>query len=125
MPNYLQHVHHICNELQPAIDFWIEILDAKFELFKKFGDADGAVLDLNSVTKIYLKQVSCAPEDGTPRVGVDHSGVVVDDLDAVLEKVRNRPDSTVRTEPFLVKGFRCAFITGPGGFLVEVMQKTE
>ncbi|MCC8193600.1 MAG: VOC family protein [Deltaproteobacteria bacterium] len=124
MPNHLQHLHLFCRELQPMADFWVEVLDATFEQYRKFGDADGAVLDMRSVTKIFLKQMDCVPADTTPRAGVDHPGVLVDDLDATLEKARNRADSRVSTEPFMSGSLRCAFITGPEGVLVEVMQQT-
>jgi hypothetical protein len=122
MPHYLQHIHQFCSELQPTIDFWVEVLGAKFENFRKFGDVDGAVLDLNSVTKIFLKKVDGVPNDGTVRIGFDHPGVIVEDLDVVLEKTRNWPNSHVSKEPFMAGTNRCAFVTGPEGMLVEVMQ---
>ena len=125
MPNHFHHLHQFCSELQPTIDFWVEVLDAKFETFRKFGDDDGAVLDMNSVTKIFLKKVDCAPRDAAVRAGMDHPGILVDDLDAVLSKAESRPDSHVSKAPFVSGTLRCAFITGPEGMLVEVMQQAK
>lgn len=124
--NYLQHVHVFCRDLQPMIDFYEKVLGAKFECFRQFGGADGAVLDLNSPTKIYLKKIpDCLPQGATPSyAGSNHPGVLVEDLDATLNATRNMPGAAVTCEPFTSGTLRCAFITGPEGVIVEVMQET-
>ncbi len=124
MPNYLQHLHLLCRDLQPMIDFWENILGAGFECFRKFGPAEGAVLNLNSVTKIYLKVAPDCPPQGTAEyAGAHHAGVIVEDLDATLNAVRNMPGAAVSREPFMSGTLRCAFITGPEGIVIEVMQQ--
>lgn len=120
---YLQHAHIICRDLQGMIDFWVGVLGAKFVEYRQFGGADGAVLTMNSVTEVYLKNVDCEPQDfSSPRAGFEHPGVVVADLDALLAQVRKLPYGKVTKEPFISGTRRCAFITGPEGVLVEVME---
>ncbi len=124
MKNYLHHLHLFCRDLQPMVEFWEKILGATFECFRKFGDADGAVLNLNSTTKIFLKHMpNCLPQETTDYAGVNHPGVIVEDLDATLNAVRNMPGCAVTREPFMSRGCHCAFITGPEGIIIEVMQE--
>ena len=124
MKNYLHHLHFFCNDLQPTIDFWEQVLGAKFEQFRKFGDADGAVLDMNSISKIFLKKMACKPQSTEDCAGMDHPGIIVENLDATLEKARNLPTAKVTREPFMSGTLRCAFITGPEGIIIEVMEQT-
>ena len=120
---YLQHAHIICRDLQGMIDFWVDVLGATFVEKRTFGAADGAVLTMNSVTEIYLKQLDCEPQDSTaPRTGFEHPGLVIEGLDALLDKVRTLPGCKVTKEPFMSGPRRCAFIAGPEGVLVEVME---
>ena len=41
----LHHVHLICLDLEKMIAFFEDAIDAKFVEHRKFGTADGAVLD--------------------------------------------------------------------------------
>lgn len=125
MKSYLQHLHLFCRDLQPMIEFWEKILGAKFECFREFGGAEGAVLDMNSVTKLFLKKMpACLPQGTTDYAGVNHPGVIVEDLDATLNAARNLPGAAVTREPFTAGTFRCAFVTGPEGVIIEVMEDT-
>lgn len=120
---YLQHTHFICRDLQGMIDFWVDVLGAEFVEMRQFGPADGAVLNMNSITQIFLKKVDCEPQTASsPRAGIEHPGVVVADLDVTLAHIKSLPYGRVTREPFMATGRRCAFITGPEGILVEVME---
>ncbi len=122
---YCQHVHFICNDLQPMIDFWVDGLGATFEQYRKFGAADGAVLDLNSVTKLYLKVLPCHPQEpANPKAGTEHIGMLVENLDGLLAHIKTLPNGRVFKEPFMSGSLRCAFVTGPENVLVEVMEET-
>ena len=107
------------------IEFYEKVLGATFECFRQFGGAEGAVLDMNSPTKIFLKKMpDCLPQGTTDNAGVNHPGVMVEDLDATLNAARNLPGAAVSREPFMSGTLRCAFVTGPEGVIVEVMQQT-
>ena len=121
---YAQHVHLICRDLQGQIDFWSKAFGAALVEMRSFGGADGAVMDLNSVTKLYFKVVDCEPQGtGTPRAGTEHLGVIVDDLDETIALVKTLPGGALVKEPFMSGPLRCAFISGPEGVLVEIMQE--
>ena len=121
---FCQHVHVMCRDLSPMVDFWVQGLGATFVQFRQFGGADGAVLDMNSATKLYLKVMPCEPQDtDTVRAGADHLGFLVENLDALLAHIKTMPGCRVHREPFMSGTLRCAFITGPENVLVEVMEE--
>lgn len=121
---FLHHVHLICNDLQPMVDFWVKGLGGTFGEFRQFGGADGAVVDLNSATKLFLKVLPCgAQESPTTHAGTEHLGIVVENLDATLAHIQTLPGCSVTKEPFVSGSLRCAFIAGPEGVVVEVMEQ--
>ena len=122
---FCQHMHLFCKELEPMIAFWVNGFGATMEGYRKFGPADGAVLDLHASVKLYLKVVDCLPADATTaRAGVDHLGMIVENLDAALATLTALPGVTLSREPFMSGTLRCAFVAGPEGIQVEVMEQT-
>ena len=122
-PGIWQHAHLYCADLGPMIDFWVKGFGATFEEFRQFGENKGAVLNLQSTAKLYLKEVPCQRQDGAAAyAGVDHLGLNVENLDASLKHLQSLPGVELAREPFLSKAARCAFIKGPEGILVEIME---
>ncbi len=125
-PARCQHAHLCCADLAPMIDFWVKGFGATFEEFRQFGEFRGAVLDMQSATKLYLKEVPCQPQGvAESRAGIDHLGVDVESLDAALKHLLALPGVTLTKEPFLSKVARCAFVRGPEGVLVEIMEPLQ
>ena len=122
---FCQHIHISCCNLAAMVDFWAKGFGAKLEEYRKFGELEGAVLDIYSDrTKLYLRELPCERQDKTaPRSGVDHIGMVVPDLDKALAELTALPGVTLAKEPFMSKNMRCAFINGPDGISIEVMQE--
>jgi hypothetical protein len=121
---FCQHIHIACCDIKAMVDFWVKGFDAKLEEFRNFGTLEGAVLDINSGrTKLYLREQPCERQDkAAARSGVDHIGMVVPDLDKALAELMALPGVTLAKEPFLSKDMRCAFISGPEGISIEVME---
>ncbi len=121
-----QHAHLCCADLDAMIDFWVKGFGATFEEFRQFGENRGAVLDMRSATKLYLKEMPCQRQDAaSPRAGVEHLGVDVENLDACLEHLVSLPGVELTRPPFLSKVARCAFVRGPEGVLVEIMEPLQ
>ena len=119
-----KHLHVYCNNLEEMISFWVDVFDASLIQRRKFGADDGAVLDLGLGAELYLKATPCEREDaGGQRSGIDHLGMLVDDLDAFLKKFVGTRGITLLREPFMSGDLRCSFISGPEGTRVEVMEK--
>lgn len=119
-------MHLLCRDLQGQIDFWSKAFGATFVEMRSFGGADGAVMDLNSVTKLYFKVVDCEPQgSGAPRAGTEHLGLVVENLDETIAIVKSLPGGKLTKEPFISGSRRCAFVSGPEGVLIEIMQDSD
>ena len=75
--------------------------------------------------KLNFELADCEPQGvGVPHAGVEHLALLVDNLDATLTHVKALPETKITKEPFMSGSLRCAFITGPEGVLVEVMEET-
>ena len=123
---FCHHVHLVCTDLQPMVDFWVNVIGAEFVEYREFAGAPGASLDMDSATKIYIKTMSCEPQPTPTRyAGTEHLGVIVENLDETLATVKAMPCGKVTKEPFISGKLRCAFVTGPEGVLVEVMENLE
>ena len=122
----LHHAHIFCNDLDGMIDFWVRAFGAKFIKKRMFGDCEGAVLDMGSNTQLYLKTLTCACADTQPvRSGVDHLGVQVDSMETSLARVLALPGTAIVTPPFRSAHLLCAFVQGPEGVVVEIIQPVE
>ena len=117
------HVHIFCYDLQRMIDFWVRTFDLAFIGKRRFGPCDGADLDIGNGSHIYLKQVDPeSPEGKQIRIGTDHVGMMVPDLEAFLESIRGLPDVAFDGEPFQATDLYCAFIRGPENLAVEIAE---
>ena len=84
------HVHLLCRDLDNMIGFFSETLGASLVEKKKFGTADGAVLDLDGVT-VNLRvarddEKMLETPSGKP-YGYDHIGLEVDDTQKAYEEL--------------------------------------
>lgn len=123
---FCHHVHLVCTDLQPMVDFWVNVIGAEFVEYREFAGAPGAALDMDSATKIYIKTMPCEPQPTPTRyAGTEHLGVIVENLDETLATVKAMPGGKVTKEPFISGKLRCAFVTGPEGVLVEVMENLQ
>lgn len=122
-PPAFHHVHIFCYDLDRMINFWVRTFGVKFLRKRKFGPCDGADLDFGGGALLYLKQVEPeSPEGKQIRVGTDHVGMMVPDVEAFLETIKDLPDVTIDGEPFQSMDLYCAFIRGPEGLPVEIAE---
>ena len=117
------HVHIFCYDLQRMTDFWVRTFGLTFIGKRRFGPCDGADLDIGNGAHIYLKQVEPeSPEGKQIRIGTDHVGMMVPDLEAFLKSIKGLPDVTFDGEPFQAMDLYCAFIRGPENLAVEIAE---
>lgn len=117
------HLHLICGDLGATEKFLIELGAALVER-RKFGTADGAVFDLGGV-HIYLRTRrdgdAITGDSTNPRLGYDHLGLQVDDLDAAYTALSGK--GYVFFMPPSQQGqMRIAFLKGPDNITVELLQ---
>lgn len=113
---------------------WVSDLEAARSFF-----VDGLGLEAHSsftlggVENVYVGgdhgelQLKYDPERPAPtadRSALDHVALSVDDVDAEYERIVASTDCTVLEEPFTIDeaGARVAFIAGPDGYVVELVE---
>ncbi len=118
------HIHLICRDLEGMIRFWTGTLGATLVLRRAFGTADGATLDLAGMRinlRLPKEGEALREECAGSRPGFDHVALEVTDMEqAGARLVRDG-------YPFVAgptdQGDRIsAFIRGPEGVLIEVME---
>ena len=124
--NYrLHHLHLICKDLEGMIDFFSEALGATLLARKKFGTADGASLDLQGTTvnlRLAREDEDIAGDASRTTFGYDHVGLLVEDVDAAYQDLKQRGFSFFM-EPKDLPGLKIAFFKGPEEITIELVQE--
>lgn len=122
-----QHVHLLCRDLEPMLQFWTEALGASIVRRRNFGDEPGAELSLGSQdVLLYVRRVSPPCNSPVPPAsGYEHIGMSVKNLDAALETILKHPLVSVHTPPTVKGKLYVCFIQGPEGVLVELMEPLQ
>jgi len=121
----LHHMHLICKDLEKMTAFFTEVVGANLIEHRKFGTADGVVMDLAGNT-INLRAAREDEEPVDPEArsvyGYDHIGLEVDDLDGVYEDLTGR-GYHFTVPPTEIPDLKIAFFKGPEGITIELVQK--
>jgi catechol 2,3-dioxygenase-like lactoylglutathione lyase family enzyme len=130
MKAIFQHLHLICRNLEPMINFWMEAFGAKLVVRRKMGAADGAELLLSDSLRLCVR--GPRPGDGDAKdasrdtsfkySSFDHVGYTVDSMHEALNFLEKRDDVTLTRPPFQSGQNCCAFIRGPEGIHIELVE---
>jgi catechol 2,3-dioxygenase-like lactoylglutathione lyase family enzyme len=105
-------------------NFFTGMLGAKLIERRKFGTADGAILDLNG-TVIYLRvkreDENIIGDSSQSRYGYDHLGLEVEDVDAAYTELKEK-GVTFSIPPTNVANGKMAFLKGPDSITIELFQ---
>jgi catechol 2,3-dioxygenase-like lactoylglutathione lyase family enzyme len=115
----------ICKDLEGMIDFFSEALGATLIARKKFGTADGASLDLQGTTvnlRLAREDEDIAGDASRTTFGYDHVGLLVEDVDAAYQDLKQRGFSFFM-EPKDLPNLRIAFFKGPEEITIELVQE--
>jgi len=119
----LHHVHLICRDLEGMIRFWTDTLGAELVLRRTFGTVAGATLDLAGIrfNMRLPKEGEDLREGAAGGCGYDHVALEVTDMAEAGKRL------TGDGYPFIAgptdRGNRIsAFIRGPEGILIELME---
>ena len=80
------HLHLVCRDLEQMIDFFVEVIGAKLVKRRKFGNAEGAALDLQGVgINLRIAREGEETRDNLTQstYGYDHIGLQVEDVQPV------------------------------------------
>lgn len=119
----MNHLHVICEDLEGMIRFWTLGVGASFKNYRTFGDADGAVLKLDTL-QINLrvpKAIEKGIEKNKVSLGYDHLGFEVDDLDSACSHLAEF-GCRIDTGPTELSDRKIVFLKGPEDIILELMQ---
>lgn len=124
----LAHIHIYCTRLEPMITFWIEAFDAQLTLRRKFGNDDGAVMNIGAIP-LYIQQTN-VDTGQFAIVSYDHIAMRVGDIEAALKKAVGasgaKLDRGIQPSIQPSSGVaQTAFVRGPEGIRVELIQPPE
>ena len=118
------HIHLRSRDAVAAAGFYVETFGAREVRRVGEGTVERVVIDLGGFT-VFIEQ---APEDThpaarTPCLGIEHIGFTVDDIEAAMADLTRRgvPVRTGITERG--PGLRIAFVEGPDGALIEILER--
>ncbi|GJE11738.1 MULTISPECIES: VOC family protein [Methylobacterium] len=119
------HLHLRSRDAVKAAGFYVETFGARE--VKRVGDdpVQRVVLDLGGLT-MFIEQApdEIAPATPTPCLGIEHFGLRVADIEAAMA------DLTARGVPVKTgitargPGLRIAFVEGPDGALIEILERS-
>jgi catechol 2,3-dioxygenase-like lactoylglutathione lyase family enzyme len=118
------HLHLICSNLDRTERFFTEIFGAKLVQRRRFGTADGAVLDLNGTTinlRVSREEDLITDDSSNVRYGYDHLGLEVEDLDAAWKELKDQGYALI-SPPRIVGKVKFAFFKGPDNITIELIQ---
>jgi catechol 2,3-dioxygenase-like lactoylglutathione lyase family enzyme len=117
----------ICSDLEQTENFFTKMFGAKVVERRKFGTADGALLDLDGVN-IFLRTArdndNVIGDSSQARYGYDHLGLEVEDLDAAYRELTEK-GVTFSIPPVDIDIGRMAFLKGPDGITIELYQESR
>lgn len=119
------HLHLVCSDLEQMIQFFTEDLGAQVVRRRKFGTADGAMLDLQGTAinlRVAREDDSITGDSSKERYGYDHLGLEVEDVDAAFETLQAKGFGFM-IEPRDVEDVRIAFFKGPDNITIELVQQ--
>lgn len=121
------HIHFRSEDPHAARAFWEEMFGAKVLQERKLGGAPSFTFDLNGMRF----QVSGRAEGenpvrsgSEPRYGLDHFGLLVDNMDAASTELRAKGAEFI-CDPWEIRpGVKIAFVKGPDNISIELAERT-
>ena len=123
----LDHIHLVCRDMAPTIGFFTENFGAELVCKKRFGNADGAVLDLSGTTinlRLALPDEKLVEHAAAKPLGYHHIGIQVEDIEAMYRGLVDKGFS-FPTTPMDIEGYRIAFVEGPENLVLELMEPMD
>jgi lactoylglutathione lyase len=121
------HIHFRSEDPEAARVFWEQTFGATVLQERKLGGAPSFTLDLNGMRF----QVSGRAEGenpvrsgSEPRYGLDHFGLLVDNMDAASTELRAKGVEFI-CDPWEIRpGVKIAFVKGPDDISIELAERT-
>jgi catechol 2,3-dioxygenase-like lactoylglutathione lyase family enzyme len=120
------HIHLRSPDPEKAAQFYAEMFGATVLSRSRHGEALRVVVDLGGL-QLFIEQVpSQTPVPPPPPfVGIEHVGLRVENLDAVVADLRGKGGRFVVEPNSPRPGLKLAFIEGPDGVRIELLERSS
>ena len=119
------HIHLRSLDPEKAAQFYVEMFGATVRGRSRHGEALRVVVDLGGL-QMFIEQVPpntpLAPSP--PFVGIEHVGLRVENLDAVVTDLRGKGGRFLVEPNSPRPALKMAFIEGPDGARIEILERS-
>lgn len=129
MATAFHHVHIKSKDPRATVQWWVDMFGAKVLPEFEFGtmlftpiDMDG--VQINITGHAPEEAVGMAEPQGIPYWGLEHVGLLVDDMDAVLARFEEQGRKIYVRRPG-PGDFEIAFVDAPDGVVLELLYLTN
>jgi lactoylglutathione lyase len=127
MKNYrLDHLHLICPDIEHTRRWYCDILEAEITFEANLEGNQVYYLKLADLTLILIEQLPGEePLEATleTRSGLDHFGLVVDDMDAAVSELKTKGVPFWMEVTSIRPGLRIAYIEAPDKVRIELLER--
>lgn len=125
------HVHLYCRDVEATAQWYAQVFDARILRARQSDGRPRVDLQLGDLT-IYLGDArklqgslgwTLAESAPSPRYGLDHFGLAVDDLDAAARQLQARGATISHGPKTLRPGAQCLFVDAPDGVTIEILYR--
>jgi catechol 2,3-dioxygenase-like lactoylglutathione lyase family enzyme len=119
------HVHFYCTDIAASESWFVNVLGAAVTERRGSAAFPTIVISLGGGKILLRKQLEgeSLGAPGAPRFGLDHFGLLADDVRDTVEDLRAR-GAVVSSEPRELRpGVFVAFVSGPDNVRVEIVQR--
>lgn len=118
-----EHLHLRSQDAVKAAGFYTDTFGAR-EVAREGGTTvTRVVLDLAGLTLFIEHAPEAGPSAKPPNRGIEHIGLAVDDLDGTVADLKQRGIAFVIDITDVRPGLRTAFLDGPDGVRIELLQR--
>ncbi len=120
----LNHLHIYTNHMDEMTKLWVAATNAVIEGPAQYGGEEAVHLMSPENIRIVIQKKSAPAADTVNYVtGINHVGILVDDIKKTLEALLALPMVEIDKDIFDLPAFHCAFVRGPDNLRLELMQK--
>ena len=113
------HIHLFSRDPEATAEFYARMFGAEvIRIDLKLGGANIFILDVSQDPK-------AVPGPSHPHQGLDHFGLEVKDIDATCAELKAKGAIFTRGPETIRPGTRIAFMSGPEGVSIELLQRTQ
>ena len=127
MEALLHHIHIKSRNPRGSARWWVEMFGAELLPETEFRDMVFAPIRLDGVQITITglgeaEAAATADPPAIPHFGLEHVGILVDDLDGVLDRFRDQGLPVYERRPG-AGGFEIAFVGTPDGVCLELLER--